>query len=577
MKSNISKMLVLGIVACVFAAMIYGCGVRPIDPTVSTGEETEDTPVSSQMVRIPDGEVSVATVEVPEGGAIKVLEEDCQNIFDVYRLPALERMVEEDRDVFVESLMSVKKAKSAIDFELSMLGYPEYNYKVLYNAVREEIDGIVRDAEVEFWGTSASELNSFIASNSGSSIKVKASEISVDEPIVITDGVCLDGGGCRLVASGSDRAIEISGVEGVAVLNFVIDDENFEYGIFVESSNDFVISGNEISNISGRAMPILRECSNFVVENNRVHHNAHGGIFVNGESHDGIFEANSVSYNEGSTNSMPGLFIGDHQLVEEDSAKTEFWEPDQAELKSGHDLVIIDNSFDHNRSQGIYSHSGYANYFVSNTVAYNHKEGTCLDYGTSCCYVSGNLYTANGEREGVDDGEPSYNKLPGISLDNACYNIIRNNVFSYNGGSGIKAVRASCRNVIIDNSVVSNNRGQSDDGHFFAIELASDMSKDYEEAAGLDFAPCFENIIARNTIDGAHYSGIFLGGDDYANDVFNNVIMGCTVYSIECRSAKFNSVVDNIVDAPEFYDGVTIPPVPEDESEDGSGDAEPAE
>ena len=151
-----------------------------------------------------------------------------------------------------------------------------------------------------------------------------------------------------------------------------------------------------------------------------------------------------------------------------------------------------------------------------------------------------------GEFGRLEDGS-SPAKLPGISLDNSSYNTIYNNLILENYGTGVKAVRSSYRNTILCNEITDNNRGVSDTFHFFGVELATDMNAD-EEVKGLDFTPCYENIIARNTISGAHFSGIFYGVDAYVNDSFDNVIMGATDWAIESLTNRFNSVINNPCD-----------------------------
>ena len=549
------KSLFTVMIAAMMVFAFTGCGVRPIDPTA---ESTDNGPTSSQVVRIPDAQEKASTIENGvTSDVLPINDTDLQSIFDVYRLPALERMDAADADQLVNGLQSIKRVKT-VGYDLDRLAYPEYWFKATYADIVEKTSFETPESTTKFSGTKASELNGVLSE--GAVVSVSSQTIEIDETIKIPSNAKLYGNDCKLVSAGSNKAIEIKDVHDVVVDGFIIEDAGFEYGIFIDNASVFVISSNTISNISDRAIAILHECYDFKVIGNSICDNARGGIFCCGNTHDGIFEQNEILRNQGSANSTPGLFMGHFELVEEGTAKTEFLEPDLDTVSEGpHNIIIYRNTISENLSQGIYSHMGWSNFIVSNTVSYNHKEGTCLDYGTSSTYVSNNSYVGNGFRIGVDDGEPEFNKLPGISLDNACYNILSGNVFARQGGTGIKAVRSSCRNVIIDNTVQDNNQGVSENGHFFGVELASDLSKDYAEAKGMDFTPCYENIVARNTISGAHYSGVYLGEENYSNDVFNNVIMGATDFSIESHSTKFNSIVDNIIDAPEFYDGVILP------------------
>ena len=539
-----------------------GCKTLDNDLTAGTGNKgASNAPASSQILRIPQGAFEVRTIKNEiENPLIAIGDDDLRNLSDVMRLPDLERMSKDDSKDTVDSLQSIHRAKDSLKIDLVQLFYPEYNFKARYSITKHHLSSLPHKSQTTFDGTRTSELNAFLNSHTNSEILVQNDSLIADETIILPSNTSLRGNNCRLIPQGSKKAIDISQKENVALSGFVMSDQAWEYGIFIDNAKNFIISDCTIEHAFERALSILHSCENFIVQHCTIEYNNHGGLFICGGSHNGIIEQNVISNNFGSSNAYPGLFMGDFQLPEPGSAVSKFWEPDQTELVNApHEIVIFKNTFNNNLSPGIYSHAGWNNYIVDNAISNNHKEGTCLDYGTAANYVSNNQYTANGERIGVDDGEPASNKLPGISLDNACYNIIKGNIFSYNGGSGVKAVRASSRNIVIDNTILNNNRGVSNEGHFFGIELASDMKPDYEGAAGLDFAPCFENIVTRNTITGPHYSGVYLGADDYCNDIFTNIIMGASDVSIETHSTKFNSIIDNIVDKPEFNCGKIIP------------------
>ena len=145
----------------------------------------------------------------------------------------------------------------------------------------------------------------------------------------------------------------------------------------------------------------------------------------------------------------------------------------------------------------------------------------------------------------MEDGT-SKAKLPGISLDNAAYNIVMSNSVSYNYGSGIKMVRSGYRNLLFGNIVDDNNVGRNDFCFGYGIELGF-ASKPDLPVIGLDFTPDYENIIARNTINGSHYSGIFIAADVYCNDLIDNIVMDGTEFAIENHSTYFNSAVGNTV------------------------------
>ena len=223
-----------------------------------------------------------------------------------------------------------------------------------------------------------------------------------------------------------------------------------------------------------------------------------------------------------------------------------------------HDLIILDNTVSLNQSGGIYFDGAYNTYAIRNTVEDNEKEGTCLDFGTFGCFLYKNTYSGNGNRnhqndttllmdEVLDDGRlldgSAKAKLPGISLDNAAFNIIDENVVADNAGTGIKMVRASLYNILTNNEVRDNNNGTNSTHHFFGIELGGE--KDASMDLLMNFGPDYGNLVLGNTVSGAHYSGIFIGEGGADNQILSNEISGVSNYSIESISKEENRFEDN--------------------------------
>ena len=147
-------------------------------------------------------------------------------------------------------------------------------------------------------------------------------------------------------------------------------------------------------------------------------------------------------------------------------------------------------------------------------------------------------------------------KLPGVSIDNAAYNVVCGNLVRGNAGSGVKMVRTAVRNLVGHNLVLDNNRGRSDAFHFFGIELGAAAAD--APAEDLDFAPDFENVVFRNVIDGGHYAGLFLAPGCDRNDVFDNTIHGVAAFAVESLAAGQNPAVNNLSNAPSR--GLPLPP-----------------
>jgi parallel beta-helix repeat protein len=223
-------------------------------------------------------------------------------------------------------------------------------------------------------------------------------------------------------------------------------------------------------------------------------------------------------------------------------------------------IVFYRNEVTGNNSSGIYSDSGYCNYYLENVLSNNDKEGICLDFGAFGNYLSENIIDGNGGRLRQTDADleadyvlsygrmedgGSKAKLPGVSLDNAAYNILLKNTVRDNYGSGIKTVRSAYRNIIMENSIMDNNLGVNDIFHFFGIEMGFAEEPDME-VIGMDFTPDYENIICNNMIVGEHYAGIFLQEGTYGNDIYNNCVVSQGDWALEDHSKTTNNIHDNV-------------------------------
>ena len=147
----------------------------------------------------------------------------------------------------------------------------------------------------------------------------------------------------------------------------------------------------------------------------------------------------------------------------------------------------------------------------------------------------------------MEDGS-SKAKLPGISLDNAVYNILEQNTVTQNGGSGIKMVRASVGNLISDNSVADNNTGENERYHFFGIELGGERYT--EEKWNMDFGSDYGNIVSDNRISGAHYAALFLAEGAEDNVIYGNISAGETHWMMESIAMGKNALDTNAGEKP---------------------------
>ena len=491
-----------------------------------------------------------------------VLDTDSQSLTERYTLPALERMTQSDTESLIAPLQVIQRIQT-LGIDPATFDTPEANWKNLYNSVMTRLAPLATAETaqaVNFTGSSLAELNDFLAANPGSTVEV------ISPALVVPTGTILHGNGAVLTPGNEtlDKAIVLDQAENAAVTGFVING-GCNYGVYVKNSSSFYLADLDISNVSLKGLCVMGENTCFALVNNSIHENQNGAIFLNGEISNGVIEGNRIENNSGARNLTAGLVLCSMPIEDIETAYNPF--PDEMLydiLQSPHQLVVRGNTVAQNHSSGIYSESGYLNYYVENTIYKNEKEGMCLDYGSFGNYITGCEIRQNGGRNRMSDEDleadfildqgrmadgSSPAKLPGISLDNTAYNTIYGNIVRDNYGSGIKAVRSAFSNTILCNQIIDNNRGASDTFHFFGIELSTDLNAD-EAVQGLDFTPCYENIIARNTISGGHYAGVFMGEDAFMNDIFDNTFMDCTDWAIESLSKKYNSTPNNMANMP---------------------------
>lgn len=499
---------------------------------------------------------------------VPLLDTDSQSLTERYALPALERMTQSDTESLIAPLQVIQRIQT-LGIDPATFDTPEANWKNLYNSVMTRLAPLATAETaqaVNFTGSSLAELNDFLAANPGSTVEVISPALVMDAPLVVPTGTILHGNGAVLTPGNEtlDKAIVLDQAENTAVAGFVING-GCNYGVYVKNSSSFYLADLDISNVSLKGLCVMGENTGFALVNNSIHENQNGAIFLNGEISNGVIEGNRIENNSGARNLTAGLVLCSMPIEDIETAYNPF--PDEMLydiLQSPHQLVVRGNTVAQNHSSGIYSESGYLNYYVENTIYKNEKEGMCLDYGSFGNYITGCEIRQNGGRNRMSDEDleadfildqgrmadgSSPAKLPGISLDNTAYNTIYGNIVRDNYGSGIKAVRSAFSNTILCNQIIDNNRGASDTFHFFGIELSTDLNAD-EAVQGLDFTPCYENIIARNTISGGHYAGVFMGEDAFMNDIFDNTFMDCTDWAMESLGEKYNSTLNNMANMP---------------------------
>ena len=501
-----------------------------------------------------------------DSAAMKISPSDCYSIMTANKLPALSRMAAEDSKKYKGNLQVLQKIEK-LGIDTASFETPELNWKNVYNRVSDTMqkENTFSD-KISFTGSTASQLNTLIAQSTDAYITIESSTVRMDEPISMKSGIALDAAGVIFTGSTDDRvaqAVIAEDCTNFALYNLNLTAGCYEYGIYIIRSNTFTIENCTISNALYKGLVMMGENKNFTIRNNTVSYNGNGAVFLNGNISNGIIAGNDVVDNYGTRNLTAGIVMTSMEIDDYYTAYNEFKDEHLYNLlDTPHDIVLYQNNVKHNNSSGIYSDGAYQIYIVENIIYQNDKEGMCLDYGTFGAYVSNNIVKENGGRlrQSDEDLEADFvtafgrlsdgsspAKLPGISIDNSAYNTIVNNNVTQNYGSGVKMVRSAYRNIIMENSVSDNNKGKSDDFHFFGIEIGHESTPD-EPVKGLDFTASYENIVCRNIVTGSNYAGVFLAVESYCNDVFDNTILGSEWYAIECHSNMFNSMLNNIMD-----------------------------
>ena len=501
-----------------------------------------------------------------DSAAMKISPSDCYSIMTANKLPALSRMAAEDSKKYMGNLQVLQKIEK-LGIDTASFETPELNWKNVYNRVSDTMqkENTFSD-KISFTGSTVSQLNTLIAQSTDAYITIESSTVRMDEPIRMKSGIALDAAGVTFTGSTDDRvaqAVIAEDCTNFALYNLNLTAGCYEYGIYIIRSNTFTIENCTISNALYKGLVMMGENKNFTIRNNTVSYNGNGAVFLNGNISNGIIAGNDVVDNYGTRNLTAGIVMTSMEIDDYYTAYNEFKDEHLYNLlDTPHDIVLYQNNVKHNNSSGIYSDGAYQIYIVENIIYQNDKEGMCLDYGTFGAYVSNNIVKENGGRlrQSDEDLEADFvttfgrlsdgsspAKLPGISIDNSAYNTIVNNNVTQNYGSGVKMVRSAYRNIIMENSVSDNNKGKSDDFHFFGIEIGHESTPD-EPVKGLDFTASYENIVCRNIVTGSNYAGVFLAVESYCNDVFDNTILGSEWYAIECHSNMFNSMPNNIMD-----------------------------
>lgn len=492
---------------------------------------------------------------------IETVDSDYYSVLELNGFPSLERMDAQEASEIMGGWQTFKRME-ILGLNSDSFLTPELNYKKLYTDVYNTLDSRTYTKNIVFEGTKISELNELLETVDDAYISFANKQITFDETLMVKSNTHIDAFGVEFdMPKKLDKAIYALNVDNFIIDNFELVQDKYEWGFFAVGCEKWSLRNCTINNACGKAVVVLGSHKYFEISECTVDNSSNGAILINGDIADGAVYNNKVTNTKGTTNFAAGIVLGSVKITDYTTGYNPYIDdPISEHLEAPHNIVVMENYVYGSGSSGIYSDGSYCNYFIGNTSYLNDKEGMCLDQGTTGCYVSGNTIRQNGGRRRMTQAElekdyvgefgtmedgSSPAKLPGISIDNAVYNIISGNLVTDNYGSGIKMVRSCARNIVMDNVISENNLGESNTFHFFGIELGYASKPDFETTS-IDFDACYENIISRNVISGEHYAGIFIAEKCYINDFFDNVIMDATWWSMECLSDRFNSTANNL-------------------------------
>jgi hypothetical protein len=499
------------------------------------------------------------------------------DVFSAFNLPALQNQTGSPLADAVNVLQVGNRANA-----LGLSGGSALNAWQVVDALTRRSVGLtvprIPGKSIVFSGNSASALNRLIADLDIGRIQVVSATLTIDQPVEIQrTGLVLDLGTAQLV--GNNPQSYMLRVENAA--NVTVTGGNFASGdsaVLVNTSAAVAIENLQLDNLTGAGI-VVTGSTHVNLLGNSISGLPLAGIMIHLGTTLSMVERNRISAGLGYSNMAAGIVLTDREVDLTLNPRAIFgpdgyWvvtEPMMERLNPPHDNLIAWNSVAGGLASGIYSDGGVRTVIFSNSLRGNSKEGLCLDNGSTANVVVSNAIYDNGDRWGDPDSVLALDsilaggrlsngtaaeKVPGISLDNAIYNLVLENDVSHNFGGGIKIVRTGYFNTIGLNTILDDNDGAGPVFHFFGVELGAASGSSPE----LDFTPSRGNIVFSNVIRGSHYSGIFFDPGSDTNNVLNNVIFDATAWALESAEQMSNSSVNNLTSLPSRNIGSGLDP-----------------
>jgi len=421
-----------------------------------------------------------------------------------------------------------------------------------------------------FDGSTTSELNAFLAatarSGAASVVRIASPVLTVDETVRLPAGIFLDGPGVRIEGDFPlpvfllDRATRDAGIRGLVF-------RRLPWPLTVRGAQRVRLQGMTLE-APGWGVTV-QPGSRFVgLEGLEIVAPRHAGVLVQGGVEYLSIIASRIVEGQSAANGGAAIVVTDSQGGNPDdpaslSSHAALAQPLWPVAPVPRRILIARNVLEGNRAQGLYLDGVHGAVIEHNRIAGNDKEGVCLDFGSSLNLVLDNTIEGNGRRARQSDDDlridlvldfgrmkdgSAVAKLPGISLDNAVYNLIMGNTIRDNAGDGVKLVRSSHRNFILFNSILDNDRGHNRRFQFFGVLLGSAGAESQVAADAshpLDFAPPVENTVAGNLIYGAHRAAVLLDFGAAHNRILDNLARHYRTAPMESASRVANRVEGN--------------------------------
>ncbi len=315
--------------------------------------------------------------------------------------------------------------------------------------------------------------------------------------------------------------------------------------LLISESTTFTIKNCGCSDAEGSGITIFNG-NNFRISKCIFRNNLSAGILIVGNTFNGEIRDCACSHSRGYYNQDAGIHLcctSPHITSAHIPESYHEALPITSKGQRPHHILIKNCMATHCRAQGIYL-EGAVNCLIEDTILLNNnKEGICFDWGSCYNIFHRNIVALNGERKELSPDEiqadfisdyplledkSSSMKLPGISIDNGCMNLIAENTITANHGGGIKMIRTALFNTIIHNQILGNAIGANTFVPcFHGITMlgigAINNEFDTNRPAFLDFTPSILNTISGNTIKD-HWLPIFHDKLSDNNFISDNII-----------------------------------------------------